>query len=151
MHNVKVDAQRNIQSKFGEITIDLTKQINFPQGILGFPDFKSYCVVPCPVAKFSNFVLLQSTSNDELVFMTLPLDQVSQRYIKAEDLQEGCKQANIDPANLLLLLVAGTKVLESGQKVITVNAKAPIFMDITAKIAMQVVFQSTEYDVQQVL
>lgn len=154
MHNLKSESSlKTIQSKFGEITINLGNQINFPQGILGFPTHKNYCVVQCPVEKFKNFVLLQSTDENELLFMVYPLDLKTQTFIKEDDIEEGCTQANIsNKSSLLVLLVAGTKLMEdTGQKVITVNTKAPIFMDVEAKTAAQVVFQNGNYDVQHIL
>lgn len=154
MHSLKSESSlKTIQSKFGDITINLNNQINFPQGILGFPAYKNYCLVECPVEKFKSFVLLQSSEENELMFMVYPLNLDTQTMIKEEDIEEGCTQANIsDRSSLLILLVAGTKLMEdTGQKVITVNTKAPIFMDVKAKTAAQVVFQTGNYDVQHIL
>lgn len=141
-----------ITNKFGEIAINLDAAISLPQGVLGFPEQKEYFVVPCPIQKFSNFVLLQSAEQDNLVFMALPIDLQVQTILKAEDISEGALQAGIEKGELAIVLIASTKMLEeTGQKVITVNAKAPIFIDTKNKTAKQVVFQSTEYDVQHIL
>lgn len=141
---------RTLQTKFGEITINLNNVITFDKGLPGLPQYKKYCIAACPVEKFKNFVLLQSTEEDQLIFMLYPLDVESQTFIESKDIDEGCKQADIKRQNLALLLVACPKVIDD-KKVLTANVKAPIFLDSEAKIAMQVIFQTDKYNVQHVL
>ena len=71
MQNLKTNKQdtvRKIQSKFGEIEIDEANAVNFPHGILGFSQENSFCFVNSNIEKFSSFVYMQSTTNDELIF-----------------------------------------------------------------------------------
>lgn len=140
-----------IKNKFGEIIVDLDKSIHFPLGILGMNAFKEFYLAPCPVQKFKQFLLMQSAQTDDLVFMVLPLDIDNQNYIKSQDLDEAFEQIGINKDNASIVLIAATKEDQDGVKRITVNVRAPVFIDSEKKSAIQYVLHNNEYDVQQFL
>ncbi len=140
-----------IKNKFGEIAVDLDKSIHFPLGILGMNAFKEFYLAPCPVKKFNKFLLMQSAQTDDLVFMVLPLDLESQKYIQTKDLDDAFEQVGMKKENSSIMLIAATKEDQDGTKRITVNTRAPVFVDTEKKTAIQYVLQNNEYDVQQFL
>lgn len=147
----KLETTKVIINKFGKIVIDLNSEISFPLGLLGMEEYKRFAIAPCTIAKFSQFVLLQSLDADELVFLVLPIDLNSQKIYKAEDVKEALTQSNIKKQDCAMLLIAGTKVDEEGKKRITVNTRAPVVIDTNKKLARQYVLQNPDYEVQKVL
>jgi flagellar assembly factor FliW len=142
---------RVINNKFGEVVVNSANSIHFPLGILGMSVYKEFHLIPCPVEKFSQFLLMQSAQTDELVFMVLPIDPENPKYIKDKDLDEAYAQVDIKKKNASIVLIASTKEDEEGRKRITVNSRAPVFIDVTKKTAIQYVLQNNEYDVQQIV
>ncbi len=142
---------RIIKNKFGKVEVNPEVVINFPLGILGMPKYKEFHLVQCPVQKFSQFLLLQSSEEDELVFMVLPIDPNNPKYIKSGDLDEAYSQVEIAKEDASVVLVAATKEDEEGRKRITVNTRAPIIIDSNKKTAIQYVLQNNEYEVQQLV
>ncbi len=140
-----------ISNKFGEVSVDLDKTIHLPLGLLGMNSFKDFYLTPCPVEKFKQFLLLQSAQTDELVFMVLPVDLENQQLIQQADLDEAFKQIGILQEDASMVLIAATKEDEDGRKRITVNVRAPLFIDTEKKTAIQYVMQNNEYNVQQFL
>jgi flagellar assembly factor FliW len=140
---------RIINNKFGEVEVNSSNSIHFPLGILGMPVYKEFHLIPCPVAKFSQFLLMQSAQTDELVFMVLPIDPEHPQYIKSEDLDAAYPQIDMDKKDISIVLIASTKEDEEGKKRITVNTCAPVFIDVNKKTAIQYVLQNNEYSVQQ--
>jgi len=154
MRNIKdniADNTQIISSKFGQISISNTNHVTFPLGILGMPKCINFHLVPCPIEKFSQFLLMQSGDDKELIFMVLPIDHTDPKYIESKDLDIAMKQVGIEKQNASVVLVSSTKELSNGQKVITVNTRAPIIIDHVKKTAIQYVLQNNDYEVQKIL
>jgi flagellar assembly factor FliW len=149
--DTKTESSTSIESKFGQITIGEANHVNFPLGILGMPKCNNFHMVPCPIEKFSRFLLMQSGDDRDLVFMVLPIDPKSQQYIQEADLDSAFEQVDVPKNNASVVLVSSTKELSNGQKVITVNTRAPIIIDHVRKTAIQYVLQNNDYDVQKIL
>ncbi len=146
----QMNSTRTINNKFGTFEIDASQSILFPYGILGMPAQKHFCILPCHIEKFSQFVLMQSAMDDNLVFMALPIDINSPIIIKQEDLVNAGNSIGVEAQNMAVLLIAATKETESGRR-ITVNAKAPIIVDSVNRFATQIVMHDTEYEIQHLL
>jgi len=154
MKNIKTtenSSVRKIQSKFGEIEIDESNAVFFPHGILGFPLEMRFCFVNSTIEKFKNFVYMQSTTSDDLTFLIRPINISDQTLIAEADVDAACEQLSIDRASLAVVLVASVKALETGQKVLVANVKAPIFINSATHEARQYVFQNSNYDTQHIL
>jgi flagellar assembly factor FliW len=138
-----------ITSRFGEITVDAGKAISFPRGLLGMPDKSRFVITTFPNPKMQQFTLLQSLDEHALSFITLPLE-MKNTIIAENDIRAACRDLQIDEASLGLMLIVSVH-RGINQTKLSVNARAPLFIDATRKIGVQHVFQQDHYKVQHML
>ena len=138
-----------IQSRFGEIAVDTSKMLLFPRGLLGMPDKSRFAVVNFPSEKMQQFALLQSLDDKSLSFITLPI-LIDNPIIAAKDIKTVCHDLQIAEADLALLLIVSVHRLPTEVK-LSVNARAPVFIDAMRKVGVQYVFQHDQYKVQHML
>lgn len=135
-----------IESRFGAITVDKAKAILFPVGILGMPDKHHFVLTDFPNAKLQQFKLLQSLDDHELSFITLPLE-LDNGIIERADVDNACRDMEIASPDLAMVLIVSVhRGLNNVQ--LSVNARAPIFVDTNRQAAAQYVFTSSKYRVQ---
>lgn len=139
-----------IKSRFGNIEVNTKSSIYFQHGLLGFPGKMNFCVVDFPDPSIANqFKLLQSIEDHNLSFIVIPAEKDNQ-LIDELDTQEACKVLEINSENLLYLFIVTTHVTDEGRR-LSVNARAPIMMDISKKSGAQYVFQNTKYSVRHMI
>lgn len=113
--------------QFGEIEFDKDLIIKFPKGLLGFEDLTSYLLI-----KTENelFFWLNSVDNPELSFPLVGLRMIQDTYPNAEEHEPfGVTILNSDPAQ------------------ITVNLKAPIYINQEAKTGYQKIIDDDQFPV----
>ena len=138
-----------IKTRFGEVSVDTTKSVMFPLGLLGMPDRFHFVLTQFPNPKMQQFMLLQSLDDKNLSFITLPVD-IHNAIIMANDLKIACRDMQIDEANAAALLIVSVHRSFDSVK-LSVNARAPLLIDATQKIGAQYVFQNDRYSVQHML
>lgn len=138
-----------IQSRFGEIVIDAGKAVLFQHGLLGLPDKLRFVLAQFPSAKMKQFMLLQSLDEPALSFITLPV-ALDNPIVARADILEVCQEMQIAEGNLGLLLIVSVH-RTPGQVKLSVNARAPVFIDTDRRLGAQYVFQHDRYDVQHML
>lgn len=138
-----------IQSRFGEILVDTEKSILFPRGLLGMPDKFNFALTSFPSEKMRQFTLLQSLDDTSLSFITLPLN-AENGIVGASDVQTACRDLQISDKNMALLLLVSVHRNLNGTR-LSVNARAPLFIDAERKTGVQYVFQQDTYKVQHML
>jgi flagellar assembly factor FliW len=139
-------AMITIKTRFGEVMVDTTKAVLFPRGLLGMPDKLRYAITTFPSAKMAQFKLLQSLDDHTLSFITLPLD-IDNGIISAADIRTVADDLQIKEESLAVLLIVSVH-RSPDQVKLSVNARAPIFIDAERKIGVQHVFQNDTYKVQ---
>ncbi len=137
-----------ITNKLGTFEYDRNLAINFPVGMVGFPDVHEFglATLSDSMAKFN---LLQCLTEPRLSFIVLPvaLDAVP---IEPEDLKEAYESLGIKPEDLLVMFVITVRVLAPGQGItMSINHRAPILVDASRRIARQFVLSNNKYSVQQ--
>lgn len=138
-----------IETRFGTVSVQKSKAIVFPAGILGMPDRYNFCVTEMPSEKLQQFKLLQSLDDTGLSFITLPLG-VDNPIIDRADIEEACTDLGFDAQETALLLIVS--VHRSPQSVkLSVNARAPLIVDASRRMAVQHVFHNEKYKVQFVI
>jgi len=138
-----------IKTRFGEISVDTSKTIMFPLGLLGMPDRFHFVLTTFPNPKMQQFMLLQSMDDKNLSFITLPVD-IHNGIVSAPDLRLACRDMQIEEANAAALLIVS--VHRNFENVrLSVNARAPLIIDAVQKIGAQYVFQNDHYKVQHML
>lgn len=135
-----------IASRFGAITVDKAKAILFPVGILGMPEMHHFVLTDFPNPKLKQFKLLQSLDDHELSFITLPMD-LDNTILDRADIDNACRDMEIAPEDLAVALIVSVHRGMTNVQ-LSVNARAPIFIDTHRQAAAQYVFTSSKYKVQ---
>lgn len=138
-----------MQTRFGQVTVYRKNPIVFPNGLLGLPDKFSFCLTKFPSEKLARFKLLQSLEDAELSFITLPLE-MDNAVVDRADIDQACKDLEITHDDLTLLLIVTVHRTGAGVK-LSVNARAPIFINTTRRVASQFVFHNAKYNIQHMI
>ena len=143
------DAPIAVDSRFGTIVVASEARLTFPQGLLGFSDHHMFGVASLPSGKHPQFRVLQSLETAELAFLVAPLNLES-GAISVEDIDDACKTLGI-PRNDLLVLLIVTVRREGTSAQVSVNLRAPVFVDARRGIARQYVMPNTTYAIRHPL
>lgn len=115
--------------QFGEITFEEDSVIFFEDGLLGFEEYQKYLLV----SEEDNFFLwLTSIDNPEIIF---PLFSIKM-------LQENTKKNEENSSESF-----GIVKLDKEPEKISINLKAPVFIDETNKTGYQTIVDSDEYPI----
>lgn len=138
-----------IQSRFGEISVDVSRALSFPRGLLGMPDKSNFVLTNFNSQKMEQFKLLQSLDELQLSFITLPV-AVNNNIIAVEDIRGAADDLQITYDDLVVLLIVSVHRSPDSVR-LSVNSRAPLFLDVKQKLGIQHVFQNDAYKVQHYL
>jgi flagellar assembly factor FliW len=138
-----------IKSRFGEVTVSLDKAVLFPRGMLGMPDRNRFALAGFPNPKMQQFMLMQSLDDPDLAFIALPLE-MENKIVASADIRSALRDLQIEENTLAVLLIVSVH-RGMDQIKLSVNARAPLFIDIERKIGVQYVFPQDVYKVQHML
>lgn len=141
--------QEEMDTRFGRVTVDARQAIHFPTGMLGMPDRNRYCLTHFPSEKMARFKLLQSLDDPALSFITVPMD-IDNPILERADILQAAQDLGMPMEDVLLLLVV-TVQRESGVAKLSVNARAPLLVQVSRNLAAQYVFPHTKYLIRQPL
>jgi flagellar assembly factor FliW len=150
----KSTAKIIIDTRFGKITVDPSKLINFPLGLLGIPHEKKYYLVAYPDKDVQSYSLLQSSQFEKLCFLTIPLVEefysTEKSLIAKSDILLAKEHYNIKELSILLVATIHNNKTTKASR-ISVNLKAPILIDTDKLVAYQHVFIRKEYSLKHYL
>ncbi len=129
--------------RFGQITIGEEELIEVPQGLLGFSDYRKFCLVD--PGDDTLIIWLQSIENPDLAFAMLEPKIFKPDYsvrLSAAELRE-LKLENINQSAVFSVLTIPEDVTQ-----MTANLKAPLVINLKAQKARQVVLQENEYTIK---
>ena len=114
-----------IQNKqFGEIEYNEDSIFKFKDGIIGFEELSNFILI---TEKESYFSWLTSVEQPEIIFPLFPIELLNEDAKKENDLEPfGIVKLEKNPAN------------------ITINLKAPVYINYDAKIGFQKISESEE-------
>ncbi len=113
--------------QFGEIEFEKEHIISFPDGILGFEDLKEFLLIN---TEDDIFYWLTSVSNSEIVFPLIGTRVIDSGYPEKPDKEAfGIVKLDKDPLK------------------ITVNLKAPVYIDQNRKEGFQTILDDDKYPV----
>ena len=139
-------SQVQVKSRFGAVFIQPEKAITFLHGMPGIPGTISFCLTELPNAKSGQFKLLQCLNDHALSFIVVPSTYDNQ-LLEEADMDDACAVLGINKDNLVLLFIVTSHETPSGRR-LSINAKAPVFVDSTNRLAVQYIFQSNTYEIQ---
>ena len=147
--NKKVISHNNIINKFGQFDASMVTMVSLPFGLIGMPELKQYYLIKDFSVKMPNCSLLQSVEKDVVIFL-LYNQNINNSLINKIDIASSCMLVGIKKEELDLFLIASMKKVDKGVS-ITLNTKAPLFIDKKQNIGIQYVLQSSLYTTQYLL
>ncbi len=134
-------------SRFGPLEIDDDSIIRFSAGILGFPDEKSYVLLPH--REGSPFLWLQSVDNPELAFLVINPFVINREYsFEIPDAVQD--EMGIEGAETVqtLVLVTVRRNEGEGKSQVTANMLGPVIINTKNMKARQLALDPRKYDVR---
>lgn len=152
-HNALNSCEPSVQvleiqtSRFGIVQVEADKILHFPDGLLGLPDHKEYCLLPHQPG--SPFFWLQSVTTPYLSFIVIDPLLVEPDYL--ENLPEADRQLfeGVDRGDVIVLALVTIKPEKDPP--LTMNLVGPIVVDQQTRTAHQVVLSSTRYTCRHAL
>ncbi|MGR3178539.1 MAG: flagellar assembly protein FliW [Candidatus Anammoxibacter sp.] len=134
-------------NQFGEINVKPDNIITFVQPILGFDEFRKYVLIEDQ--KFFPIQWIQSVENPELAFPIVNPGLLNIKYDIdiASTLISSLKLRNPDAVTIYTLLVIPSSRIDD----VRTNLKAPIFINLEERLAVQVVYEDSKYPVRHFL
>ncbi len=130
---------------FGEVDVDESKIIDFPNGIIGFPDMQKFTLIHDEEKETNSIKWLQSL--DEPTFAMPVMDPLvvcpDYRPEVEKVAVEGIGEATDDD-----LLVLVTVTVPHDLKLMTVNLKGPFIINTNNMKASQTIIDNDEYPVK---
>ncbi|WP_236870535.1 flagellar assembly protein FliW [Candidatus Bandiella numerosa] len=131
------------QNKFGSIEVNTKHKIFFPKGLIGLAALKMFCFANANNDKYKSFKLLQSIESGQLCFLMLPIS-FSNSIIKGQDLLGAINTLELIRDEVAIMLLCSTKNIDNKLK-LAVNARAPIFVNLSEQTAFQYVLHNSNY------
>ena len=141
--------QLAFKTRFGEVAYNQSAILDFPNGLLGMPNQDKFFIAKMPVEKLKNFQVMQSLVDDEISFAILSHDLLPEG-LEADDIAEIKTIMEIKGDELLIMLIASVQQTSSGAR-LSVNLRAPVFINTDTKEAYQIVLANNKYQVQHFL
>lgn len=132
--------------RFGQLTVGDDEIISIPQGLLGFPEYKKFCLVD--PGDETLILWLQSLENPDIAFPLLEPKIFRPDYaarLSAVELRE-LKLENINQSAVFSVLTIPEDVTQ-----MTANLKAPLVINLKEQLARQVVLQENEYSIKHLM
>lgn len=131
-------------SRFGEVSLKPEDVITFAEGLLGFADLRKFVLLDDPNDEI--FAWLQSCESPQIAFPVLEPELFSENYkasLTKSDL-EALKLTNKDKVRYFSIITIPDDPIQ-----MTANLKAPIVVNIEARIARQCVLQDNHLAIRE--
>jgi flagellar assembly factor FliW len=136
-------ANMNITTlRFGEVSVDEERLINFVEPVLGFPGSTQYVILDH--AEDSPFKWLQSTQEPDLAFVVTNPKLFGMDYEFMLSDEDAAQLALKQAEDALVLTIVNIPQADPGK--MTANLLGPIVINQAARKAMQVVLNDSQYD-----
>jgi flagellar assembly factor FliW len=123
-------------SRFGTLDVGEKELINFPWGIPGFEQLKSYILLEY---KNGPFQWLQSTEEPSVAFVVCPPDFLGLQYTTTDAKQKLIKLAKIDD-----LVVLNIVSFDREKRAIRFHVKSPLLFNVAERIGYQWTMEADE-------
>ncbi|MBW2010814.1 MAG: flagellar assembly protein FliW [Deltaproteobacteria bacterium] len=128
-------------TRFGELSIDEKRVVQFPEGLLGFPAQKDYVILEHKPE--SPFFWLQSLTDADLAFVVIDPFLVKKDYLKElpsaeKRIFEGLEEGKVT----VLALVT---IRQGNETPITMNLMGPLVIDTETRTGKQIILANPCY------
>ena len=125
-------------SRFGGIEVDDQRFLNFPKGLLGFPNDREYALIQ--TGENSPFYWMQAVHRPELAFVVCDPRMFIHDYrvgIKADDLT----QIGLGDTNGSQVFV----IVNKADDTLTANLQGPLVINVATRVGKQLVLSDKRY------
>ncbi len=132
--------------RFGELRVEKSEEILIPNGLLGFPEDRRFCIVD--PGDDTLILWLQSLDNPDVVFPILEPKVFRTDFkvtLSGADQRE-LGLTKLDTGSVFCVLTIPEDVTQ-----MTANLKAPLVIHRDLQIAKQVVLQENEYSIKHLM
>lgn len=130
---------------FGTIQIDDDKILEFPNGIVGFPDLKHFTLVHDAEKSSDSIHWLQSIEEPAFAMPVMDPLYVQPEYNPAVEDELLKNIGTLIPEETLVLV---TVTVPKEIKKMSVNLRGPIIVNVTEKKATQVIIEGDDYPIK---
>lgn len=130
---------------FGEVTIDEERIINFPNGIIGFPDLTQFAMIHDEEDGVASIHWLQSIQEPAFAMPVMDPLIIKEDYNPEVDDELLKPLGDLNPEELLVLV---TVTVPQNLTKMTVNLKGPIIINAGNRTACQAIIEGDEYKVK---
>jgi flagellar assembly factor FliW len=131
-------------SRFGQVELKQEDVLTFPEGLLGFADLRKFVLLDDPNDEI--FAWFQSCEAPQVAFPVLEPELFSAQYkatLTKSDL-EALQMTNKEKARYFSIVT-----IPDDPTLMTANLKAPIVVNITARLARQCVLQDNNLAIRE--
>jgi flagellar assembly factor FliW len=128
-------------TRFGELSIDEKRVVQFPEGLLGFPAQKDYVILEHKPE--SPFFWLQSLTDADLAFVVINPFLVKKDYLK--DLPSAEKRIFEGLEEGRLTVLALVTIRQGNETPITMNLMGPLVIDTETRTGKQIILANPCY------
>jgi len=138
----------NIESpRFGSLTVDTDKIIEFPAGLAGFEDCRRFTLFH-PEDTEPKFFILQSVDDPAVAFhITDPAQLGFDFGITLSDMESEILKLK-DPTDAAVLVILWKDDTMGGEGRLRANLKGPLVININERRGLQHIFTRLDYTVQ---
>jgi flagellar assembly factor FliW len=129
-------------TRFGEIQPEENRLIDFPEGIIGFPQYKRYVLLEHRPG--SPFLWLQSTEAPDLAFVLISPHMVASDYPCRVPCADPPARDGEDGTGHLVVLAIVT-IPPGEPRKMTANLLGPVVIDTSARTGRQVILADSGY------
>lgn len=130
-------------SRFGEVAVDESAVISFPEGVLGFPESRRFVIFDGPEG--TPFKWLQAVDDPALAFV------ICDPFLFKSDYRPALPEAELAPLAIEKsedLVVCVILSIPADPWQMTANLLGPLIFNASRKLGRQVVLAGTEYPVK---
>jgi flagellar assembly factor FliW len=132
-------------TRFGSLDLDETKIIHFPQGLIGFPEEKSFVMINH--RGLDTLAWLQSTRSPAIALPVVSVQALAPNYPDVP-LEDAARRAGLDgSADDMCALVV---LCATPQAPVTVNLVAPIIVNAVSWTGVQTILDGTKFTTREV-
>ncbi|HNW93095.1 MAG TPA: flagellar assembly protein FliW [bacterium] len=132
---------------FGKVTVADDSIITVPEGLYGFEEFKRYVMLSNPDER--PFSWLQAVDNPRLAMVVVnPGEVFGARFAPKPAAADLLALEVQSPANLVFCCIV---VVPEDPKLMTVNLKGPVALNMATRRARQIILLNEEYTVRHLL
>lgn len=135
-----------IESRFGHLEFRSENALTLPQGVLGFSGYHDFCVANLPDGKHPQFKVLQCLTEPDVAFLVVPFN-IDSEAIDEADLDDACEALSIEREDLVMFFIVTVRREGDGASV-SVNLRAPLFIDRRKRTGRQYVIPNNKYSIR---